>query len=145
MKKILIVFTLIYQTSFAQNKKSNDPVLKSIKANVEYLASDKLEGRRTGTAGEKLAYDYIEKKFKQAGLKAAGDNGTFIQAFEVNDGKKLTKDTKFSVNGVPLKLYEDWFPLSFSKTGSFVYTFSKTAKYKVTLLQVDLAAAMEEN
>ncbi|MGB2994533.1 MAG: M20/M25/M40 family metallo-hydrolase [Ferruginibacter sp.] len=145
MKKILIVFTLIYQTSFAQNKKSNDPVLKSIKANVEYLASDKLEGRRTGTAGEKLAYDYIEKKFKQAGLKAAGDNGTFIQAFEVNDGKKLTKDTKFSVNGVPLKLYEDWFPLSFSKTGSFVYTFSKTAKYKVTLLQVDLAAAMEES
>ena len=97
MKKILIVFTLIYQTSFAQNKKSNDPVLKSIKANVEYLASDKLEGRRTGTAGEKLAYDYIEKKFKQAGLKAAGDNGTFIQAFEVNDGKKLTKDTKFSM------------------------------------------------
>ena len=145
MKKILIVFTLIYQTSFAQNKKSNDPVLKSIKANVEYLASDKLEGRRTGTAGEKLAYDYIEKKFKQAGLKAAGDNGTFIQAFEVNDGKKLTKDTKFSVNDVPLKLYEDWFPLSFSKTGSFAYTFSKTAKYKVTLLQVDLAAAMEES
>lgn len=145
MKKIFIVFALIYQTSFAQSKKETFPVLENIKTNVEYLASDKLEGRRTGTAGEKLAYEYIEKQFKKAGLKPAGDKGTFIQAFEVNDGKKPTKETRFLVNNHSFNLYDDWFPLSFSKEGNFEYSFSKTAKFKVTLLQVDLAAAMQES
>lgn len=145
MKNIFIVFVLFYQTSVAQNSKGTDPLIKGIKENVEYLASDKLEGRRTGTAGEKLAYEYIEKQFKKAGLKPAGDNGTYIQSFEVNDGKKLTPATLFGINNTHLKLYEDWFPLSYSKNGSFEYTYSKTAKYKVTLLQVDLAAAMQES
>ncbi|HRD43392.1 MAG TPA: hypothetical protein PLN30_06545, partial [Ferruginibacter sp.] len=109
MKNIFIVFVLFYQTSVAQNRKNTDPLIKGIKENVEYLASDKLEGRRTGTAGEKLAYTFIEKKFKQAGLHPAGDKGTFIQAFEVNDGKKLTPATLFGINDLHLKLYEDWF------------------------------------
>ncbi len=61
MKNIFIVFVLFYQTSVAQNRKNTDPLIKGIKENVEYLASDKLEGRRTGTAGEKLAYTFIEK------------------------------------------------------------------------------------
>ena len=125
MKNIFIVFVLFYQTSVAQNSKGTDPLIKGIKENVEYLASDKLEGRRTGTAGEKLAYEYIEKQFKKAGLKPAGDNGTYIQSFEVNDGKKLIPATLFGINNTHLKLYEDWFPLSYSKNGSFEYTYSK--------------------
>ena len=64
--------------------------IKRLKKSVGYLAKDKLEGRRTGTAGEKLAYTYISKQFKKAGLLPIGQNGTYLQPFEVNEKEKRT-------------------------------------------------------
>lgn len=46
---------------------------------IEYLASDALEGRNTGSEGHGKAAEYIAAQFQQAGLKPAGDNGSFIQ------------------------------------------------------------------
>ncbi len=45
---------------------------KRLRTHVEYLSSDKLEGRGTGTPGEKKAGDYIIRSFKKAGLKPDG-------------------------------------------------------------------------
>jgi hypothetical protein len=42
-----------------------------IKADVAYLASDRLEGRGPGTRGEILATEYLADEFKKAGLKPA--------------------------------------------------------------------------
>jgi Zn-dependent M28 family amino/carboxypeptidase len=64
--------------------------VNSVKKHVVFLSSDKLEGRRTGTNGEKLAYSYISKQFKKAGLSPAGQNGTFIQPFLVNEKENRT-------------------------------------------------------
>jgi Zn-dependent M28 family amino/carboxypeptidase len=50
-----------------------------IKADVAYLASDRLEGRAPGTPGEDLTTDYLADQFKKAGLKPAGDGGTYFQ------------------------------------------------------------------
>ncbi len=50
-----------------------------IRADVQYLASDRLEGRGIGTRGEELATDYIAKAFAKAGLKPVGERGTFFQ------------------------------------------------------------------
>jgi Zn-dependent M28 family amino/carboxypeptidase len=47
---------------------------------VAFLADDNLEGRQTGTEGEKAAAEYIAKRFKNLGLSAKGTNGYF-QAF----------------------------------------------------------------
>ena len=35
-----------------------------LKVHIQYLADDKLEGRRTGTKGEELAMQYIISQFK---------------------------------------------------------------------------------
>jgi Zn-dependent M28 family amino/carboxypeptidase len=51
-----------------------------IKADVAYLASDRLEGRGPGTRGEILATEYIADEFKKAGLKPMGNNGTYFQS-----------------------------------------------------------------
>jgi hypothetical protein len=51
-----------------------------IKADVAYLASDRLEGRGPGTRGEVLATEYIADEFKKAGLKPIGKNGTYFQS-----------------------------------------------------------------
>jgi hypothetical protein len=51
----------------------------ALKAHVEYLASDDLEGRAAGTRGYDLAARYVARQFEQAGLKPAGDDGTWYQ------------------------------------------------------------------
>ena len=48
---------------------------------VTYLASDKLEGRATGTKSEKLAAKYIIEKFKKYNLQSKGEDG-FLQYFD---------------------------------------------------------------
>jgi Zn-dependent M28 family amino/carboxypeptidase len=50
-----------------------------IKADVAYLASDRLEGRGPGTRGEELTTDFIAAEFKKAGLKPVGRDGTYLQ------------------------------------------------------------------
>src|SRR5882724_11781378 len=44
-------------------------------AHIQYLADDKLEGRDTGSAGHKLAAQYVAGEFERAGLKPAGTAG----------------------------------------------------------------------
>jgi hypothetical protein len=44
---------------------------------IEYLASDELGGRETGSEGHRLAAAYIAAAFKRAGLKPAGTEGYF--------------------------------------------------------------------
>lgn len=44
---------------------------------VQYLASDKLEGRGTGTEGHRLAVQFVVDHFKQDGLVPAGTQGYF--------------------------------------------------------------------
>jgi Zn-dependent M28 family amino/carboxypeptidase len=47
---------------------------------VKLLASDRQEGRGIGTPGEERATDFIAAEFAKAGLKPAGDRGTFFQS-----------------------------------------------------------------
>jgi peptidase M28-like protein len=44
-----------------------------------FLASKELAGRKAGAPGADTAADYIASKFKAAGLKPIGDNGTYFQ------------------------------------------------------------------
>jgi Zn-dependent M28 family amino/carboxypeptidase len=50
-----------------------------IKADVAFLASERLEGRGPGTRGEELTTDFIAAEFKKAGLKPVGRDGTYLQ------------------------------------------------------------------
>ena len=69
-------------------KKADKAVIESLKASVSYLADDKLEGRRAGTPGENLAATYITEQFTKAGLQPKGENGSYLQPFTIDDGKK---------------------------------------------------------
>ncbi|MEO9570673.1 MAG: M28 family peptidase [Polaribacter sp.] len=69
-----------------------------IKEDVTFLASDKLEGRQTGTKGEKAAADYIVKRFKEIGLNPKGTKG-FLQPFTFKPKTNPHEEVKFDVNG----------------------------------------------
>jgi Zn-dependent M28 family amino/carboxypeptidase len=49
-----------------------------LRAHLEFLADDALEGRGTATRGGELAAKYIATQFKRLGLQTAGDDGTYF-------------------------------------------------------------------
>jgi hypothetical protein len=49
---------------------------------VKELASDKYEGRLTGTEGYNASAEWVASYFKKWGVLPAGDNGTYLQAFQ---------------------------------------------------------------
>ena len=66
-----------------------------LKETVGFLADDRLEGRRTGTPGEELAYRYISQQFNKIGLEPLGDQNGYIQPFDVYDGRAIDSKLPF--------------------------------------------------
>jgi Tol biopolymer transport system component/Zn-dependent M28 family amino/carboxypeptidase len=95
-----------------------------IRQHVAYLCRKELEGRLTGTLGEKQATAYVAGVFEKLGLKPAGDNGTYFQEFEFVSGVTLGENNMLTLDQsgkdpVDYKLQSQWQPLSFSALGEF--------------------------
>jgi hypothetical protein len=50
-----------------------------VRAHIEFLADDLMEGREAGTRGFDLAAHYVATMLKSAGLQPAADDGTYFQ------------------------------------------------------------------
>jgi Zn-dependent M28 family amino/carboxypeptidase len=50
-----------------------------LRAHLEFLSDDALEGRAPGTRGGETAAKYIATQFERLGLEPAGDSGTYFQ------------------------------------------------------------------
>jgi Zn-dependent M28 family amino/carboxypeptidase len=70
-----------------------------MKADVVYLASDRLEGRGPGTRGEELTTDHIAGEFKKAGLKPVGERGTYLQPVPLVRISTSPKSTLQAIKG----------------------------------------------
>ncbi|MDQ6652829.1 MAG: M20/M25/M40 family metallo-hydrolase [Acidobacteriota bacterium] len=107
-----------------------------LRKDVTYLASDALEGRRTGTMTAMAAARYVEDEFKRLGLKpgarrevslsrkrgAVGYYDSYMQPFPYIEGVQLGKNNALRLNTKPdaplaLRVGEDWMPLGFSSNG----------------------------
>lgn len=87
---------------------------------VNYLASDKLAGRKVGSEEEKIYTQKLMDIFKSFGLKGGANDGSFFQKFEFTSGVKLGADNKMEFVGnfkKALQIEKDYNVLSFSKTG----------------------------
>jgi len=67
------------------------PAAERIHAHVEFLASDLLEGRDTGSPGHEIAANYVASQFRQLGLRPGGTNGSWF--VRVPFRKATIKDT----------------------------------------------------
>lgn len=96
-------------------------------AHVRYLADDLLEGRAVATRGERCAGDYIAARFRDLGLRPAGDADGYFQAWMVRTGSALGEGNEFAVNDdfpaesarggetrAEFALGDDWIPYGFS-------------------------------
>ena len=146
MKYVLL--TLLFSSSFVfgqKLKKADRVIIDNLKSTITYLASDSLEGRRTGTPGEKLAYEYLSREFEKIGLIPKGSAGNYLQTFEVNEGKQILPKTHLSVNGTSLEVEKDFFPFIFSSNGSVNAFASPSIKENNAPWFYDIKELMDDN
>ncbi|MHC4470250.1 MAG: M20/M25/M40 family metallo-hydrolase, partial [Planctomycetota bacterium] len=90
-------------------------------AHVRHLASDEMEGRGLGSAGELAAARYLGKKLEAYGLRPAGDDGTWFQSFtafpsvELGAGNRLR--IRLEKGPLDLEAGKDYEPFGYSPDG----------------------------
>ncbi|HRW52356.1 MAG TPA: M20/M25/M40 family metallo-hydrolase, partial [Phycisphaerae bacterium] len=81
---------------------------KKLMEHVAWLAAPERAGRGLGTPGLKASADYIAEQMSAAGLKPAGDAGTWFQKFEVAKGQDGGPVEAINVIGVLPGTRPDW-------------------------------------
>ncbi|NBB75025.1 MAG: M20/M25/M40 family metallo-hydrolase [Bacteroidetes bacterium] len=78
----LVVILLTANAGWAQERApESGAALHDLRVDVGYLSADHLEGRETGTAGERLAAQYLVDRFQELGLQPGLDD-SWIQPFD---------------------------------------------------------------
>ncbi len=81
---ISALFALITLPLFGQSANFNF-TKQEVEANLKYIASDELEGRRTASKGEQLAAAFITKELLSYGVKPAAGQTDFFQKIPFNN------------------------------------------------------------
>ncbi|HKR58329.1 MAG TPA: M20/M25/M40 family metallo-hydrolase [Pyrinomonadaceae bacterium] len=158
---LLSIAVAISTAIFAQQTTNKlAPSAERLRADVTYLASDKLEGRRTGTAGAKAAADYIAKEFARLRLEQRvippGSHATikpgYLQSFpyvagiELGNGNELMFSSvpnpnskpvpRTSANQTGFRVGEDWMPLGLSTNAKIEKTEAVFVGYGLTVSEL---------
>ncbi|HEX9919488.1 MAG TPA: hypothetical protein VGA87_09990, partial [Pyrinomonadaceae bacterium] len=141
----LLLVVVMAASAFAQQQRQggssrSDASVERLRAHVAYLASDKLDGRRTGTPGATEAAQYIALEFQRYGLSGGvkwppGTKdrlGAYLQKFPYVSGVELGKANSMaftpraneaaaqeahsssSAMSLDMRVGEDWMPLAWS-------------------------------
>jgi len=121
MRILLFLLAIVPLFLFAQSRKkkalaeqhAKTAINNALQSHVQFLANDILEGRRTGTHGEEMAMNYLVNQYKLAGIAPGTDDG-YVQAFEINEGKRINEATSLVINDKVATLNLHYFPLSYS-------------------------------
>lgn len=112
--------TLLSGSVQAENTKV---VRDRIARDIQYLASDELEGRGVGTKGIDKAAEYIRDRFKELGLASGTPDGTYFQPFQVTLEPEVVKEkTSLVLRGpqgqeLSLELGKDFQPQALGGSG----------------------------
>lgn len=115
MKKTLVLSLLISSNLFAQDKSTefaSTISAQDLKKHLTYIASDSLEGRDTGSEGQKKAAAYIAKHFADLGLQGIapqkdGSKG-YYQKFDLY--QKGWKDAYIKIGNKKKEFFKDYYP-----------------------------------
>lgn len=132
---LILLLSLVTANAVAQQSLPSTPSTERLREHVTYLASDKLEGRRTGSSGATQAAEYIAREFSRYGLRRsigrdlpgmshleADSPRRYMQEFPYVAGVELGKGNTLSFSAgdgsvTNLSAGEDWMPLGFSANG----------------------------
>src|SRR5438132_13512085 len=89
-KSALLIALFVSSSVSAQQTRGADLTRSpsATRAAVEFLASDRLEGRDTGSPGERMAGDYIAMQLARAGAKPLPAHRDMFMPFEFTAGTR---------------------------------------------------------
>jgi Zn-dependent M28 family amino/carboxypeptidase len=92
----------------------------AIRAHMQFLSDDLMEGRETGTRGYMLAANYIRSQFEALGLKPGGTDGSYFQQVPLRRSQLIREQSSLVVNrdGKKIKLVWD---KDFAMRGNALY------------------------
>ncbi len=104
--------------------KDPDAIEQRMLDDLQYLASDEMQGRGIRTRGLELAADYIVKQFEAVGLETNHFNGQPFQVFQTYETLRLGDENEatLSIRGGrqwKLNLSQDYVPLASGTSGQF--------------------------
>ena len=108
---LLLAASAPHQHMYAQGKADRQTAAQ-LQTDITYLASDDLEGRRTGTEGEHKAAKYIEGRYKQMGIPPY--KGKYQYPFKFTYGKEVSGASQIKISNTLMRMDDDAFPLPFS-------------------------------
>jgi hypothetical protein len=92
-----------------------------MRRDIDFLASDQCEGRGVNTVGINRAAQYIAKEFQKAGLKPAGEDGSYFQHFTMPASKLVGTPTLVFLGPqgqeIQLKVGRHFQPMGISSAG----------------------------
>lgn len=98
------------------------PAAARVQADVAFLASDDLKGRRAGTPEADRAAAWVADQFKKIGLSPAGPSGAWLQPFDFIDGVDLGPNNRLETGAAAVRkewtVGTDFRPLAFSAAGA---------------------------
>src|SRR5688500_6262882 len=95
MRPYFSILALLFSTSQLFAQSDPETAKAHFKTDISYLASEALEGRLAGSAGDKLSAEYIASEFTKAGLGPWKQN-TF-QTFDIIQLRLATNKCKFEM------------------------------------------------
>ncbi len=112
--KNLLLVLLISVTAFpvSAQSRSERHAIRQLQQDVGYLASDDLEGRATGSEGERKAADYIIQRYEQGHILPY--QGAYKHPFNFVKGKEINNTTQIRIGKNTLRIPQDAFPLPFT-------------------------------
>jgi len=120
----LLLAFLVYSFSVDANaqrlKCKEKKSVKRLNSHISYLASDRLEGRSTGSEGEMLSAKYLAAEFQKIGLEPKGENGTYLQEFTIVTLRISDPSSHLKIGEKDFKLNRDFYPLSYSSNSASV-------------------------
>jgi len=109
----LLLITIINSSAILAQQQLNDTtVIPQLKQHIKTLASDKFEGRETGSNGEKLSFQYIVKQYESIGLVSL-NNEEYLQAFPFLKNYEVAKSNTLTIDAKKYKLNTDFIPLPY--------------------------------
>ena len=102
----------ITSSSFAQKARFKEKkIARNLDKHIRYLASDELEGRGTGSAGEQLSAKYVADQFQKIGLTPKGTDGYF-QYMDIPTLRMAQPNCNLMIGRETLTLFSEYYPLS---------------------------------
>lgn len=105
--------------------------INNVKEHISILASDSLEGRGTGTKGERLAAEYIKTEIHKNGLIPFADDGTYLQSIPMHGS--------FALPSSQLRIYDD--TSTFNLTNGIHYILLKHGEQTLISKPVEMVFA----